>query len=106
MRIPGTGVIPVSLNEDYHVHSEFSDGVSTVTQNVRMARQRGLRRLCLVDHVRRDTAWVPRFVQAVRPLRELSGIDILAGVEARSWTGPAGLTCPRPRARWPALTSS
>jgi putative hydrolase len=83
MRIPGTGVVPISLNEDYHVHSLFSDGVSTVTQNVRIARQRGLRRLCLVDHVRRDTAWVPRFVQAVRPLRELPGIDILAGLEAK-----------------------
>jgi putative hydrolase len=74
---------PVSLEEDYHVHSVFSDGVSTVTENVRVARERGLRRLCLVDHVRRDTAWVPRFVQAVQLLRELPGIDILAGVEAK-----------------------
>lgn len=75
--------VPVSLEEDYHVHSVFSDGVSTVTENVRVARQRGLRRICLVDHVRRDTAWVPDFVQAVQPLRELPGIDILAGVEAK-----------------------
>ena len=74
---------PVSLAEDYHVHSLFSDGVSTLTQNVRAARLRGLRRLCLVDHVRRDTTWVPDFVQAVQPLRELPGIDILAGVEAK-----------------------
>jgi putative hydrolase len=61
----------------------FSDGVSTVTENVRVARERGLRRLCLVDHVRRDTAWVPDFVSAVRPLRELPGIEILAGVETK-----------------------
>jgi putative hydrolase len=74
---------PVSLREDYHVHSVFSDGVSTLAQNVRVARQRGLRRLCLVDHVRRDTAWVPDFVRAVQPLRELDGMDILAGVEAK-----------------------
>jgi putative hydrolase len=73
----------VSLAEDYHVHSLFSDGVSTVAENVGVARQRGLRRLCLVDHVRRDTAWVPRFVQAVQGLREPGGIDILAGVEAK-----------------------
>jgi putative hydrolase len=78
-----TRSVPVSLEEDYHVHSVFSDGVSTVTENVRIARQRGLRTLCLVDHVRRDTAWVPDFVQAVQPLRELPGIDILAGVEAK-----------------------
>jgi putative hydrolase len=80
---PATRTAPVSLEEDYHVHSVFSDGVSTVTQNVRVARQRGLRTLCLVDHVRRDTAWVPSFVQAVQQLREQPGIDILAGVEAK-----------------------
>jgi putative hydrolase len=53
------------LSEDYHVHSTFSDGVSTVAENVQAARQRGLRTLCLVDHVRRDSAWVPDFVTAV-----------------------------------------
>lgn len=74
---------PVSLREDYHVHSVFSDGVSTLAQNVHVARQRGLRRICLVDHVRRDTTWVPRFVSAVQQLRELPGIEILAGVEAK-----------------------
>jgi putative hydrolase len=75
--------VSVFLEEDFHVHSVFSDGVSTVAQNVRAARERGLRRLCLVDHVRRDTTWVPRFVRAVQPLRELAGIDVLAGVEAK-----------------------
>jgi putative hydrolase len=74
---------PVSLAEDYHVHSLFSDGTSTLEQNVAVARQRGLRRLCLVDHVRRETSWVPDFVRAVRPLREPGGMDILAGVEAK-----------------------
>jgi putative hydrolase len=74
---------PVSLEEDYHVHSVFSDGASTLAENVQVARQRGLRRLCLVDHVRADTAWVPDFVRAVLPLREPGGIDILAGVEAK-----------------------
>ncbi len=73
----------VSLAEDYHVHSLFSDGVSSVTENVGAAQSRGLRRLCLVDHVRRDTTWVPSFVAAVQPLRETPGIDILAGVEAK-----------------------
>jgi putative hydrolase len=80
---PAAGGVPVSLDEDYHVHSLFSDGVSTLTENVRAARNRGLRRLCLVDHVRRDTAWVPHFVAAVRPLRETAGIEIRAGVEAK-----------------------
>lgn len=74
---------PVALDEDYHVHSVFSDGASTIDENVIAARERGLRTLCLADHVRRDTGWVGDFVRAVWPLRALAGIHILAGVEAK-----------------------
>jgi putative hydrolase len=80
---PGRPAGGVWLADDFHVHSVFSDGVSTVTDNVRVARERGLRRLCLVDHVRRDTTWVPDFVRAVRSLPELPGMEILTGVEAK-----------------------
>jgi putative hydrolase len=73
----------VALDEDYHVHSLFSDGVSTVDENVAVARDRGLRTLCLADHVRADTGWVDDFIRAVWPLRALAGIEILAGVETK-----------------------
>jgi putative hydrolase len=45
--------------------------------------------LCLVDHVRRDTAWLPEFAAAVADLRDqgglrdLGGLRILAGVETK-----------------------
>ena len=74
---------PVALDEDYHVHSTFSDGASTLAENVRAARERGLSTLCLVDHVRRDTTWVPDFAAAVRPYRQQAGLRVLAGVEAK-----------------------
>jgi putative hydrolase len=71
------------LDEDFHVHSTFSDGASTLADNVRTARERELRTLCLVDHVRRDTAWVPEFAAAVAEYRGRPGPRVLAGVEAR-----------------------
>src|SRR3984957_19709133 len=73
----------VGLDEDFHVHSTFSDGASTLAQNVAAARDRGLRTLCLVDHVRQDTAWVPEFTAAVAPYRGQHGLRVLAGVEAK-----------------------
>jgi putative hydrolase len=73
----------VALDEDFHVHSTFSDGASTLAENVRAARERGLRTLCLVDHVRRDTGWLPEFTAAVAPLRRPPGLRVLAGVEAK-----------------------
>jgi putative hydrolase len=73
----------VPLDEDFHVHSTFSDGASTLAENVRTARERGLSTLCLVDHVRRDTAWLPDFTAAVARYRQLPGLRVLAGVEAK-----------------------
>jgi putative hydrolase len=73
----------VELDEDFHVHSTFSDGASTLAENVVAARERGLRTLCLVDHVRQDTAWVPEFTAAVALYRGQPGLRVLAGVEAK-----------------------
>jgi putative hydrolase len=76
--------VPVPLDEDHHVHSTFSDdAVSTLAENVEAARRRGLRVLCLADHVRRDSAWVPDFLSAVAGLRPVAGLEVLAGVEAK-----------------------
>ena len=91
----------VPLDEDYHVHSTFSDGASTLAENVRAARERGLRTLCLVDHVRRDTSWLPAFTAAVARYRQQPGLHVLAGVEAKilDTSGqldlPPGLLCSR-----------
>ncbi len=76
------------FDEDFHVHSTFSDGASTLAENVAAAHERGLRTLGLVDHVRRDTAWLPAFTAAVAALREAeqrshSRLRLLAGVEAK-----------------------
>jgi putative hydrolase len=88
----------VALDEDFHVHSTFSDGASTLAENVAAARQRALRSLCLVDHVRRDTTWLPDFAAAVAAIRDQQARDrhtrdwqardlpaprVLSGVEAK-----------------------
>ena len=73
----------VALDEDFHVHSTFSDGASTLAENVQAARERGLRSVCLVDHVRRDTRWLPEFTAAVDQYRGQPGLRVLAGVEAK-----------------------
>jgi putative hydrolase len=74
----------VPLDEDHHVHSNISDdAVSTLAENVAAARQHGLRVLCLAEHVRRDSVWVPDFLSAVDALRPVPGLELLAGLEAK-----------------------
>jgi len=75
--------LELALDEDFHVHSTFSDGESSLAQNVQAARERALRTLCLVDHVRQDTEWLPEFTAAVAPFRQQPGPWVLAGVEAK-----------------------
>ncbi|KNY07703.1 PHP domain-containing protein [Microbacterium sp. GCS4] len=73
-----------ALRGDHHVHSTFSDdAVATLEENVAAAERRGLETLRLVDHVRRDTTWVPEYLDAVRALRVPEGLTVLTGVEAK-----------------------
>jgi putative hydrolase len=85
----------MNLDVDYHVHSTFSDdAVSTLAENGSAAAGRGLRTLCLADHVRRDTAWVPEFAAAVGEYRGRPGLRVLAGVETKIWDGSGRLDLP------------
>lgn len=92
--------VRVALDEDFHVHSTFSDGASTLVENVQAARERGLRTLCLVDHVRRDTTWVPEFAAAVQPFRHHPELRVLAGVEAKILDSSGQLDIPPDLARY------
>jgi putative hydrolase len=86
--------------EDHHVHSTFSDdATSSVAENLAAAQTRGLRTVCLADHVRAGTPWLPEFVHTVRTARlpaaappggpDGGGLRVLCGVEAKL-LDPAG----------------
>jgi putative hydrolase len=80
---------------DHHVHSTFSDdAVSTLEENVAAAVAAGLSTVRLVDHVRRDTAWVPQFLTAVAALEVPDGLTVLTGVETKVVTTAGDLDLP------------
>jgi len=60
---------------DMHVHSTFSDGTQSVTQNVRMALERGLEGIAITDH---DTT--AGFSEA-GAAAEATGVKIVPGLE-------------------------
>lgn len=69
--------------QDRHVHSTFSDGQSSIAENIEAAEKIGLATLCLVDHVRVGTTWVPEFVRAVQSAPHSAQLEIMYGVEAK-----------------------
>lgn len=69
---------------DYHVHSTWSDDAeSPLEDNLAVAAHRGLGTLCMVEHVRRSSAWVPEFVAAAEALRPRDDLRVLVGVETK-----------------------
>jgi putative hydrolase len=87
----------VDLRQDMHVHSTFSDGQSTIDENLEQARRIGLTRMCCVDHVRRDTPWVSDFAAAVRQAAAGLPLEVRIGIEAKILDRAGRLDLPRDR---------
>lgn len=85
----------IDLAHDAHVHSTYSDGKHDIETNVRTAREHGLSSIGLVDHVRRDTNWLPDFVVAVGRLSARSRVAVRCGVEAKMLDELGNLDIPR-----------
>lgn len=84
----------VRLDEDWHVHSTFSDGVDTLAANIESATARGLRHLGCVDHVRHDTTYVPDYVAAVIAARTSTSLELSIGIEAKMLDRSGALDLP------------
>ncbi len=76
--MPDTRVV-----HDMHVHSTFSDGRSSIAENVAEAERLGLAALTCVDHVRESTEWVPAYVAAVAEARRHTALTLYCAVEAK-----------------------
>ncbi|MDO8184993.1 PHP domain-containing protein [Conexibacter sp. JD483] len=72
-----------AATQDMQVHSTFSDGADTIEANVAEAEAFGLVELCCVDHVRRDTAWLPEYTAAVAALETETPLTLHCGIEAK-----------------------
>ena len=84
----------ISLQEDFHTHSTFSDGKDDLETNVAAAVRQGITRLGCVEHVRRDTKWLPSFVAEVRRCSKSDRIELLACVETKLLNAAGELDLP------------
>ena len=85
------------IKEDRHIHSKFSDGLNTPEELVKAAIGVGYNKICIVDHVRENTIWVPDFVHDIMRLRKKYGdkIEILSGIEAKAINLKGDLDLPK-----------
>ncbi|MBF0165682.1 MAG: PHP domain-containing protein [Magnetococcales bacterium] len=72
---------------EYHLHSDHSDGLSTVAEGIATARARGIERLIFTEHTEPDLVggpgWFTHYTRAVRTLRETmaDGMEVVIGLE-------------------------
>ncbi len=82
-------------HQDVHVHTTFSDdALSSPAACVIAAAEAGLREICLTDHVRRDTTWVPALVETVDQVRPPRDLAVYTGVETKVWDASGRLDLP------------
>ena len=84
----------IRLDEDWHVHSTFSDGADPLDANIASAESRAMRRLGCVDHVRKDTTYLPDYVAAVEAARGTTSVELSIGIEAKILTAQGELDLP------------
>jgi putative hydrolase len=72
-----------SVRQDMHVHSTFSDGQSTIEENVAEAERLGLLELTCVDHVRADTDWLEGYIAAVRRVNATTSVVLRCAIETK-----------------------
>jgi len=70
---------------DYHTHTCFSDGKSSIAENVNYAKQRGLKEVCISDHGYNsvllgmtDKKWAKQ----EEKIKKIEGIKVLHGIES------------------------
>jgi putative hydrolase len=73
----------ISVRQDMHVHSTFSDGQNTIEENVAEAERLGLLELTCVDHVRADTAWLEDYIAAVRRVSATTSVVLRCAIETK-----------------------
>ena len=88
------------LTGDYHTHSPYSHGKSTIAENAERASQIGLKEIAITDHgythvmfglKRRETQ---AYIQECKAAQERYGVRVLVGIEANvlGETGESDLT--------------
>ena len=78
---------------DMHTHTQYSDGIGTIRDNVAEAEKKALRLIGISDHIHYFT---PKrfnaYISEIKRIKEESEITILAGIEANILTTGVDIT--------------
>lgn len=72
------------IKQDFHLHSNFSDGKNSIEEMTRLAIRLGLKQIAFTDHVRKETKWLNNYIAEIgRVQKRHPEIIINSGIEAK-----------------------
>jgi len=70
--------------QDFHIHTNITDGKSTIEEYIESAIQKKLEEIAFTEHVRKDSIWFDSFISKVKKLRKGCNLKIYYGIEAKA----------------------
>jgi len=70
---------------DYHIHTTFTDGKSSIEEYILAAINKGLSAIAFTEHVRKSSGWFGTFSQEVKKVRKAyPQLKVYYGIEAKT----------------------
>lgn len=74
---------PTGIKFDFHMHTNFTDGKSSVKDMILAANKKGLYKIAITEHIRAGAPWVNEYLEAVESARINSNSAVVLGFETK-----------------------
>lgn len=72
------------INFDFHIHTNYTDGLSSPEEMVNRAIQLKLNAIAFTEHVNKTSDWFKEFSDRINSLKKNKNIKIFLGIEAKA----------------------
>ncbi len=73
----------ISIKSDFHMHTNFTDGTSSVEDMILAANKKRLSKIAITEHIRAGSIWVDKYIEAVENGRKTSSSAVILGFETK-----------------------
>lgn len=76
----------MNLKEDYHIHTNYNDHSAanlTIKNVIKEAERKGLELIALTEHVRKNSEWIPEYINEISEYKEKTKVKVVIGFEAK-----------------------
>lgn len=88
-------IVPGNFKSDWHMHSNFTDGRSSIEAMAEKAESIGLEQIIITEHIRKNSKYFRKFFTRIQKVKEKYSLKIIPGFEAKINNFSGELDMPR-----------